>query len=213
MFLAEVSELNFVLFVLFVGIVFALLIALFWFSRTLYISRESPSPYTGTPLRRASELPFMTKIYIERYLKQLRQYDNRPFNINKAAFCRDTGRIFPNCQTWTGAIVCDWNFLQKRYPGSYVSWGSLSKEQKEELQKAHGIIIGFQTEQSCPEPLPKMIQEDYVFTSPGPLYVDLSTQMLLGWKSVPDTDFEVLIVQKPLIVSMLNVQQIDNKKI
>ena len=34
-------------------------------------------------------------------------------------------------------------------------------------------------------------------TRPGPLYVDIETKVLLGWKVVPGTDLEVLIVQKP----------------
>lgn len=205
--LADISQANFVLFVLLVFGVLGVLILFFWLGRTAYVRRDSASPYTGLPLRRASELTYISKAKVERYLKQLRQYDNRPFNLNKAAFCRDTGRIFPNCATWTGNLYCDWSFLQKRYPGTYVSWGSLSHAQKEDLQRAHGPLTGFQTELSSPQQLPRMIDEQYVFAKPGPLYVDLDTQVLLGWKSVPETDLEVMIVQQPLKIIMLNINQ------
>ena len=202
--LAEMTHVDFVFFLFLVFGVLAMLVLFFWFGRITYVQRESPSPYTGSPLRRTSELTWSSRAKIENYLTQLSQFDNQPFDLNKAAFCRDTGRIFPNCTTWTGGINCDWNFLQKRYPGAYISWGSLTKEQKDEIQKLHGTLEGFQTKESSSKPLPRMIEEEYAFAKPGPLYVDFATKTVLGWKSVPETDFEVLVVQHPLIVTQLN---------
>jgi hypothetical protein len=91
----------------------------------------------------------------------------------------------------------DWNFLQKRYPGKYVSWGSLTEDQKKEVREQHVSLEGFQTEFSCPEPMPRAIEPKYAFIKPGPLYVDIDHKVLLGWKEVPGTEMEVLIVQKP----------------
>lgn len=119
------------------------------------------------------------------------------FKLSKAAFCRETGRIFPNAITWYGKIKVDWTFLRKRYPGHWISWGSLSPEQKEEFYRLHDGFEGFQTEDSSPNPAPNRIEERYVYTIPGPLYVDLSTKAVMGWQVVTDTDFEVLIVQLP----------------
>jgi hypothetical protein len=92
----------------------------------------------------------------------------------------------------------DWTFLQKRYPGHWVSWGSLSKEQQEAIRDVHESLGKFQTQESSPTPAPRAVEPEYAYTKPGPLYVDLETKILLGWQVVPGTDFEVLIVQKPI---------------
>ncbi len=135
------------------------------------------------------------KVY--RYLFFLQQYDNRMFNIQRAAFCRETGRLFPNSVSWLDTIHVDWTFLRKRYPGNWISWGSLTPGQQEAIKHAHHTLDGYQTTISSPHPSPRAIVEEYAYTQPGPLYVDLDTKVLLGWKSVPDCDIEVLIVQKP----------------
>jgi hypothetical protein len=87
--------------------------------------------------------------------------------------------------------------LHKRYPGNYVSWGSLTSEQQKVIMESHHLFEGYQNEFSCPIPSPRLIEPEYSFTKPGPLYVDVDTKVLLGWKCVPDTEFEVLIVTKP----------------
>lgn len=165
----------------------------FWLSRR----QVCPSPYTGLPLRRGSDLSYGSIESILRYLYHMHQYDNRMFDLNHAAYCRETGRVFPNAIGWLGIIRVDWNFLQKRYPGNYVSWGSLTDMQKEMISHSHHSLSGYQTDLSSPEPSPRKIEPEFAFAKPGPLYVDLETRICLGWKCVPDTDFEVLIVQKP----------------
>jgi len=155
------------------------------------------SPYTGRPLRRGSDLHWMTVEKVLRFLFDLHQYENQMFDLNYAAICRDTGRIFPNCVTWFDTFDLDWSFLEKRHKGKYVSWGSLSPEQQTLLKEKHDSFDGFQTKYSSPTSTPRMIEPEYVHTRPGPLYVDIESDVLLGWKSVPDTDLEVLIVQKP----------------
>lgn len=127
----------------------------------------------------------------------MHEYDNGLFDLSRAAICRTTGRIFPDSVTWHGSIRVDWNFLQKRYPGEYVSWGSLTQEQKTIIKEKHLSLEGFQTEFSSPKSSPRLIEPQYAYASPGPLYVDIRTGILLGWKCVPDTELEVLIVQKP----------------
>lgn len=119
------------------------------------------------------------------------------FDFEKAALCRETGRIFPNAVSWLGIIKVDWTFLNKRYPGNYVSWGSLSDSQQEMIRSYHHSLEDFQTEISCKEPAPSKVDPESAASIPGPLYVDLDTKVLLGWKSVPLTDLEVLVVQKP----------------
>ena len=56
---------------------------------------------------------------------------------------------------------------------------------------------GFQTEYSSQISAPSKVEPFYAMTTPGPLYVDLDTKVLLGWKSVPLTDLEIMVVQKP----------------
>ena len=88
--------------------------------------------------------------------------------------------------------------MQKRYPGQWISWGSLSKELQDEIREAHASLDKFQTIESSPTPSPRAIESQYVYTKPGPLYVDIETKILLGWQVVPGTEFELLIVQKPI---------------
>lgn len=178
---------------------FILLIGVFWWGLKTSQRSKALSPYTGLPLRRASELPYYSAERVIRFMSQIKQYDNPVFRLSQAAFCRETGRIFPDCVTIWDSIDVDWNFLQKRYPGLYVSWGSLGKEQQEEIRHAHDHMLeGFQTAFSSPTPAPRGIEPEYAYTRPGPLYVDLETKVLLGWKQVPETFLEVLIVQKPV---------------
>lgn len=157
----------------------------------------SPSPYTRHPLRKAADLGYYEKEQILRFLFSMREYHNRIFDIDKAAFCRDTHRIFPDSVTWYDVVRLDWSFLEKRYPGHWVSWGSLTDLQHKAILEAHHRVEGFQTIFSCPEPNPRGITPQYAYTKPGPLYVDLETKTLLGWKMVPGSDFEVMVVQKP----------------
>ena len=160
--------------------------------------KRTLSLYTGIPLRRATELSFATWLNIGDFLTALGQYDNRMFNLKYASFCRETGRIFPNSITWFGEIKINWDFIQNRYPGQWISWGSLDPDLQEEIRIAHGSLEGFQTEESCSNPAPRYIEDRYIDLIPGPLYVDINSKIVLGWKRVPGTELEVLIVQKPL---------------
>lgn len=180
------------LFLVFLGLVASFLFG-WWMSR-----REvCPCPYTGTPLRCGSELHYTTVEKVLRYLYEMHDYHNRMFDLNRAAMCRETGRIFPEALTWYGSIKVDWSFLQKRFPGKYVSWGSLTEDQKLTIKDQHESLTGFQTDISSPNHSPRKIDPEYAYSKPGPLYVDVNTGVLLGWKCVPETELEVLIVQKP----------------
>lgn len=169
--------------------------------------RQDPSPYSGIPLRYAREIPYTTRDKINAYIKTILDYDNQKIDWEKASFCRETGRIFPNSVTWNGAIRVDWNFLQKKFRGHFVSWGSLSPEKRKEVLKDHDHLYGFQVEFNSREPAPRLIEESFAYTKPGPLYVDPETHVIIGWKQVPDTAFEVLVVQKPIKVSLINVNK------
>lgn len=188
------------IFYFFVCILFLFLALLASFIWKLWVEREnsSPCPYTGRPLRFGSEIHWMTAEKVLRYLYHQRDYYNQMFDVTRAALCRDTGRLFPNAMTWYGTIKVDWSFLQKRYPGTFVSWGSLTEVQQLKIRDRHASLEGFQTEFSSPTSSPRAIELDYVYKKPGPLYVDIDTGILLGWKIVPDTELEVLIVQRPL---------------
>jgi hypothetical protein len=196
--LAALSPADEALFGIFLFVVFLCLIAVCLYNLWLSQQNASLSPYTQRPLRSGSELSYYAAEKVLRYLFYLRQYDNRIFELRRAGVCRETGRIFPEALTWYGVIRVDWGFLQKRYPGNYVSWGSLTQDQQESIIASHESLEGFQTENSSPQPQPKAIEMRYAYLKPGPLYVDIDTKVLLGWKSVPGTDLEVMIVQKPI---------------
>lgn len=196
--LAQISAADiFILWVVLIACSLALAL-LAWFSWKQTSKKIDVSPYTGLPLRYGRDIGFYPAEKIYRFLFDLKQYDNQMFDLKKASFCRETGRIFPYSVTWLDAIRVNWNFLQKRQKGHYVSWGSLTRDQQLEIQRLHGSLAGFQTHHSSPTPIPRMVEPEYAYAKPGPLYVDVASSTLLGWKEVPDTEFEVLIVQKPL---------------
>jgi hypothetical protein len=165
-----------------------------WMERT----PTCPSPYTGNPMRSGSDLHWLTTEKVLRYLYDKHDYYNRMFDLRKAAVCRETGRIFPDAVNWFGTIKVDWSFIATRYPGNFVSWGSLTEAQKLHIIDMHGSLEGFQTEYSSSKPSPRDVEREYALLSPGPLYVDVSTGILMGWKEVPETELEVLIIQKPI---------------
>lgn len=183
--------------------VFLLLFLVFYVTWKITQQPPSLSPYSGMPLRPATCMSYYSIERVLRYLYTLHQYDNRIFDIKKAALCRETGRIFPDCVTWYDVIKVDWTFIQKRHKGTYVSWGSLSEAQKKSIAGRHETLQGFQTQYSSSNPSPRLVEDKYVLEQPGPLYVDIETGVLVGWQCVPDTELEVLIVQKPTVIITL----------
>lgn len=205
--LAVLTQGDIFLFVLGLLAVTGGLIAYFVHSYWWTSHRRDVSPYTGLPLRYGKEITFATQDKVTAYLRNLKDFDNRPFEFDYSAFCRETGRIFPNCVGFTGAIKLDWTFIFKRYRGNFVSWGSLSAQQQKEIKEAHHSLAGFQTEFSSTNPSPRLIEESLAVAKPGPLYVDPQSKILMGWKKVPGTELEVLLVQKPRIIKMININE------
>lgn len=177
--------------------VFSALVVAFFLSFWIQKNQVTLSPYTKKPLRFGSNIKADIAEKVLRYLFFMRQFDNRMFDVRKAALCRDTGRLFPHAVSYFETIFVDWTFLEKRYPGAYVSWGSLSDAQKEMIKNNHHTLEGYQTEYSSTKSAPRDIEPEFAYAIPGPLYVDLETKVLLGWKEVPETSLEVLVVQKP----------------
>jgi len=204
-FLASVTGMDIALFGIIILVATLILFAIFLYGIWLDRRPNSLSPYSRLPLRFASELSYYSSEKVLRLLYNMHQYDNRIFDLRHAALCRETGRIFPNAVTWYGKIDIDWTFLQKRYPGKYVSWGSLTIDQQDSILNSHDGVDGFQVDFSSPYPQPRVIEAKYALASPGPLYVDIETKVLLGWKEVPDTDLEVLVVQKPVHIMTISV--------
>lgn len=193
----EVSSSTVVFFSFAILGTFFLLFAIFWLSWRYGRRPTSLSPYSGMPLRRGSDLSYYNAEKVLRYLYEMRDPNNPLFDLRQAALCRETGRIFPKSINWFDLINVDWDFLKKRRQGNYVSWGSLSQDQKDHFIKIHQDLSGFQTEFSSKNPMPRALEPKYAMMKPGPLYVDINTYVLLGWKIVPGTELEVLIVKHP----------------
>ena len=142
--------------------VIVLMVIIGFLGSILPLKRSLPvSPYSEMPLRRAGTLRYTTQFIIKRYLKDMEDYDNRQFELNRASLCRETGRIFPDSVNWYGKMHVDWNFLRKRMPGSWISYGSLAEDRRQEIWDKHGTLAGFQTELSCEKPLPQEIEEEF----------------------------------------------------
>jgi hypothetical protein len=189
-----VISLFFILFVLFY---------LMWMNWKKEGLRGDVSPYAKRPMELGIDVAKSLAALVNSFLEEMHEpHENPPIDFSLAALCPTTGRIFPNCVTKQERISLSWDFLNKRYEGNYISWGSLPEEEKAVLRILHGSIEGFQAEKSSSHVLPQNVEEEFALLSPGPLYVDRKTKILLGWKKVPGTYFEVLVVQKPKYQSL-----------
>lgn len=160
--------------------------------------RGCVSPYSGKTLRRGQDLAFSATTKVMAYLNTFEDVENPTFDVRFAAVCPATGRIFPDCVNIFGGIRVDWGFIKRRAPGDWVSWGSLSKTQQDYILYRHeGGLHHFQTGDSCLNARPRDVDEYHALLKPGPLYVDVAAGLVMGWKLVPGTDLEVLVVQKP----------------
>lgn len=178
---------------------FSVLCVIAYISYRLQNQKPCVCPYTGKNLRLGEYVPLSSVIKIMKFLYYgIHNYENRVFPMKRSLVCRDTGRIFQDSISWWGRAHVDWDFIQKRYPGVYVSWGSLSSDLQREFKERHPSLDGFQTKFSSANVNPKDIEERFVYMKPGPLYCDIQTKVLVGWKCVPETPYEVLIVQKPI---------------
>jgi hypothetical protein len=177
--------------------VVVVMMGLLWLGWWVTQTRGSLSPYSKKPMMLGVDLAFSIKQQVEAFLTSLPQPENKPFDCTKAAICRETGRIFQDAVKRGEIIRLDWTFLQDRYPGNWVSWGSVDTTKQAIIKMCHRSLDPFQFEQSCPNTLPKDITPDFIFTKPGPLYVDVAKKTFLGWQKVPGTSFEVLVVKKP----------------
>ena len=170
--------------------------------------RQCLSPYSGKPMRRGSDVPLSSVEVIMRYLYYAEHsYANRVFAMRRSMVCRETGRIFPNCVSPLLGSRVDWTFLVQQHAGNWVSWGSLTQLQQDEVRGHHDAIEGYQTAFSSTFPSPRAVEEEYAMAKPGPLYIDLDTYTLMGWKCVPDSEFEVLVVQKPRQLLRLSFEE------
>ncbi len=140
--------------------------------------------------------------YVNQFLIEESSPDNPLIDFTTAAICSETGRIFTNCVTNRGQILISWDFLQKRLPGTYVSWGILSEHEKAVIRLLHAAVDGFQVDHSSKKIYPSSVEPEFALLSPGPLYIDRRTKILIGWKKVHGTHFEVLFVQRPLYQSI-----------
>ncbi len=203
---SQVEELGFralfVLFASFFGILFILAGLLILGFRRREPTRKG-SPYSSEPMILGEDIARSLVYMVEDFMQTQQQPENAPFDISRAAICRGTGRIFPEAIGRSGISSVDWGFIQKRYPGAYVSWGALSEEEQARIRLMQdGDLEGFQTQDSSKRLLPRDVEDYYKTIAPGPLYVDRMKGTLVGWKEVPGTHFEVLIVQKPKFQSI-----------
>jgi len=187
----------FVLLISFV-LVIALMAGLLWFGWWVSKKKGSMSPYSKVPMLLGTDVVPSIRRYVNDFLLSHPQPENSPIEFDTASICSETGRIFPNSVFRGMFVKLDWTFLQKGHPGNYVSWGSLSELEQATIKLCHDSLAGYQTEDSSPNSRPQAIDSHYATLKPGPLYVDRLSRVLLGWKEVPGTEFEVLIFQRPI---------------
>jgi hypothetical protein len=192
----------FVMLFSFASILF-IMFSLLWLSWKREFRRGDVCPYTKKPMRLGLDVARSLAAQVNAFVEELPQPDNPPIDFDRAAHCPITGRIFPLCVSTTGEqIFLSWDFISKRTKGTFVSWGSLSEEERGVVKLLHNSLEGFQTEQSSLRPRPQDVEEEYALLSPGPLYIDRQAKVIMGWKKVPGTYFEVLVVQHPVFQSL-----------
>lgn len=188
------------LFATFIGVMAGLLglLMIGWKRRNAF---DIGSPYSKEPLIYGGDIAKTLEGFIQDFLLTQPQPDNPPIDMMTAVICRTTGRIFPNAvgvKRGGNAVRLGWNFIEKSAAGNYVSWGALSELEQTKIKLLHGgELEGYQLEESSKRLLPKDAEEYFKLASPGPLYVDRMNATLVGWKKVPGTHFEVVIVQRP----------------
>ena len=183
------------------GLLFCLLVlcGLYFFAWWVFNRPDARSPYSKKKMARGSDLTFEAVSHIQDFLEA---QGMAMFDPQKAAVCRQTGRIFPDALNIFGSIKIPKTYLKRKYAGAFVSWGSLSKLEQEKILSVYTeskkVLEGFQTVYSCKEELPWNTKSAYLLEKPGPLYVDKQSNALLGWKCVPASNLEVLILKSPL---------------
>lgn len=159
--------------------------------------KGSLCPYAGVALVYAKDLPASSCQIIEKSLSSFSTELNPPIDWSQAAICTKTGRLFTKCIAISGTIQLDWGFLKKRASGEWVSWGALNPEHQAEIRSLYRDLSCYQTDISSPDAQPSHINQFYAMTRPGPLYVNPYNNELLGWVSVPETSYEILIHSQP----------------
>lgn len=195
--LQEMAAATAILFVL--GMIFCSLglATLYYMGWWLTNRPGSYSPYSKRPMVLGNQLSFEAVEKVHNFLLSQPDGENLVFDLTRAAVCRETGRIFPDAVNSFDVIKLKKNFVSGVYPGKFVLWGTLSFEFQESLREKHHSLEGFQTQGFDRES--DFTKEDRVrgFVKPGPLYVDVETGVVIGWKRVLGTELEVFIVQKP----------------
>lgn len=192
----------FLVFGLIVGGLLAILLLFLFLGWKREVLHGTRCPYTNAVMQFGIDIAKSLQVHINAFVHEFSEEDNPEIDFSKAALSPLTGRIFSDCVAHGNKIELDWSFLQKRFPGSFLSWGALSEEEKGIFRLLHPSLEGFQTEQSSSMPKPERVEREYALLSPGPLYVDRATKIVVGWKRVPGTSFEVLIVQRPVFQSI-----------
>jgi hypothetical protein len=191
----------FILVVALVGVLFVLF-SLLWVGWKEEAIRGDRSPYAKCPMRLGVDIAKTVARMVNAFLKDFPGEDNPPIDFEKAAYCPETGRIFPGCVSSTEKVSLSWDFIVRRMNGTFISWGAISEEEQGVIKLLHDSLEGFQVAKSSKKLRPQDVEETYAFLSPGPLYIDRRTKVLMGWKKVPGTSFEVLIVQRPKYQSL-----------
>ena len=182
--------------------IFGLFCFLLWFSWKKEKVRGSTCPYCRVPMSLGIDVARSMTNMVDVFMEDQPQPENPKIDFATAAYCPTTGRIFPNCVGQGEQVTLDWDFLSKRHKGTYVSWGALAEEEQGILKLLHGSLEGFQTEKSSTRLRPEDVEEEFSSIAPGPLYVDRKEKVVIGWKKVPGTHFESLVVQRPRFQSL-----------
>lgn len=200
--LSSLESQAFLVFGLIVGGLVVILLLFLFLGWKREIVHGSRCPYTQEVMQFGVDIAKSLQAHINAYIQNFASEDNPEIDFTKAALSPFVGRIFPTCVMKGSRVVLDWTFLQKRFSGKFVSWGSLSEEEKGIIRVLHSSLDGFQTEQSSSRVRPESVEREFALLSPGPLYVDRDTKIVMGWKRVPGTSFEILVVQRPLFQSL-----------
>jgi len=155
----------------------------------VFSKKQGKSPYGGGPLRKLEELHYDKLFLLERYL----QSHNLSYSLKESLICEKTGRVFPKKTLRFNTLSVSRNFLSRMHQGKWLLWSSLSDQQKKKVVRSHLLHYDQLEQFQCEGFQNKSSLEEERRGKPGPLYVDLKTKNLLGWRSVPTTDLELLV--------------------
>ncbi len=155
------------------------LLALFSFFALGYFfcnRRGARSPFSGKAMRHGKEFSFEAVSKVLAFLEAENDKDNLPFDLEKAAICEETGRIFPDALNAFEVVKLKKPYTKHFYKAKMEALENLSEKEQMDLRE------------NC--------DNFSFFSKNSSIFVDREKGNILAWKKIPETALELMLVKK-----------------